>query len=60
MRYCGFVSNTRARKIDGVGAVGFIFSSYGGVGLVFLQAKYLGTLEVGTTSTEFVPTFEVQ
>ena len=43
-----------------VGAVGRIVSSNGRVELAFMQAKYLSTLEVGTTSTEVIPAFEVE
>jgi hypothetical protein len=34
--------------------------SNGGVGLTFLRAENLGTLEVGTTSTKFVPARHVE
>lgn len=59
MRLCGSLGNTRTREIDGVGAMGLIISSNGGVGFVFLRAEYLGTLEVETTSIEYIPAFEV-
>ena len=59
MRSCGSLSNTRARKIDDVGAVGLIVNSNGSVGFAFIRAKYLGTLQVGTTSIEFFSAFEV-
>ena len=49
----GFLSNTRAREVNTVGAVDLIVSSNGGVWLAFLRAENLGTLEVGTTSIEF-------
>jgi hypothetical protein len=51
---CSSLNDTRASEIEGVGAVGFNVSSNGGVGLAFLRAEYLGTLEVGTTSTKLV------
>jgi hypothetical protein len=60
MRPCGSLSNTRAREVEGVRAVGLIVSSNGGVRLAFVQAEDLGTLEVGTTSTEFVDAFKVE
>jgi hypothetical protein len=60
MRPCGSLSNTRAREFEGVRAVGLIVSSNGGVRLAFVRAKDLGTLEVGTTSTEFVDAFKVE
>ena len=47
MKSCGSLSNMRAREIDAVGTVDLIVSSNQGVGLAFLQAEYLGTLEVG-------------
>jgi hypothetical protein len=53
------LSGAKAREVQGVGAVGLIVSSNGGVRLAFLRAEYLGTLEVGTTSTEFVYAFKV-
>jgi hypothetical protein len=60
VRPCGSLRDTRAREIYGVEAVGFIVNYNGGVELVFLQAKNLGTLEVGTTSTEFIPARHVE
>ena len=60
MRSCGSLSDTRAREVDGVRAVDFIVSSNWGAGLAFLRAEYLGTLDVGTTSTKFVPTRHVE
>jgi hypothetical protein len=51
MRSCGSLSDTRTREVEGVGAMGLIVSSNGGVRLAFLRAEYLGTLEVGTMST---------
>ena len=60
MRSYGFLGDTRAREIEGVGAVSHVVSSNVGVGLAFLQAKYLGTLEVGTTSIGIVTAFEVK
>jgi hypothetical protein len=60
MRYCGSLSETRAREFDGVGAVDFIVSSNADIRLAFLRAKYLGTLEVGTTSLKFVPARHVE
>jgi hypothetical protein len=60
VRSCGSLSDARAREVDGVGAVGFIVSSNGGVGLAILEAKDLGILKVGTTSTEFVSTRHVE
>jgi hypothetical protein len=59
MRPCGSLSNTRAREVDGVRAVGLIVSTNGGVGLAFLRAEYFGTFEVGTTITKFVDAFKV-
>ena len=41
MRSCGSLSDTRAREVDNVGAVGFIVSSNGGIGLAFLRAEYM-------------------
>ena len=60
MRSCGSLSDTRAREVEGVGAVDLIVSPNRGVGLTFLQAGDLGTLEVGTTSIKFVSAFEVE
>jgi hypothetical protein len=60
MKPCGSLSNTRTREVEGVGAVGLIVSSNGGVKLMFLRAEDLGTLEVGTTSTKFVHAFKVE
>jgi hypothetical protein len=60
MRSCGALSDTKAKEVDSVGAVGFAVSSNGGVGLAFLQAEHLNTLEVGTTSTEFVTAMHVE
>ena len=60
MRCCGSLNDTRAREVDDVEAMGLIVSSNGDVGLAFLRAEYLGTLEVGTTSTKFVPAFEIK
>jgi len=60
MRPCDFLSNTRAREVEGVRAVGLIISSNGGVRLAFLQAEDFSTLEVGTTSTEFIYAFKVE
>jgi hypothetical protein len=48
------------REIEGVEAVDHIVSSNGDVMFAFLQTEYLGTLKVGTTSTEFVPAFKVE
>ena len=52
--------DTGAREVECVEAVGFIVSTNGGVGLAFLRDKYLGTLEVGTTSIEIVSAFDVK
>jgi hypothetical protein len=60
MRPCGSLSNTRARVVEGVRAVGLIVSTNGGVRLAFLRTEYLGTFEMGTTSTEFVDAFKVE
>ena len=60
MRTCGSLSDIRAREVKGVGAVGFIVNSNGLVGFAFLRAEYLGTLEVRTTSTEFIPARHVE
>jgi hypothetical protein len=49
----------RTREVEGIGVVGLIISSNGGVGHSFLRAEDLGTLKVGTTSTEFVHAFKV-
>jgi hypothetical protein len=54
MRSYGSLSNTKAKEIHDVGAVGFIINSNADVKHAFLRAKYLGTLEVGTTSTKFI------
>jgi hypothetical protein len=54
------LNDTKAKKIDGIRAVGFIVNSNGGVGLAFLRAEHLGTLEVGTTSTTTVPARHVE
>jgi hypothetical protein len=60
MRPCGSLSNTRAREVEDVRAVGLIVSSNGCVRLAFLRAEDLDTLEVGTTSTEFIHAFKVE
>jgi hypothetical protein len=60
MRSCGSLSDTRAREVEGVGAVGLIVSSNGGVRLTFMRAEYLGTLEVRTTNTKFVSARHVE
>jgi hypothetical protein len=60
MRPCGSLSNTRAREVEGVRAVGLIISSNGGVRLAFLRAEDFNTLEVGTTSIEFIHAFKVE
>ena len=60
MRPCGSLSDTRAREVEGVGAVGFIISSNGGIMLAFVGAKDLGTLKVGTTSTKFLSARHVE
>jgi hypothetical protein len=60
MRPCGSLSNTRAREVEGVKTVGLIVSSNGCVRLTFLRAEDFGTLEVGTTSTEFIHAFKVE
>jgi hypothetical protein len=60
MRPCGSLSNTRAREVEGVRAVGLIVSSNGGIRLSFLRAEDFGALEVGTTSTKFVNAFKVE
>jgi hypothetical protein len=60
MRPYGSLSNTKAREVEGVRAVGLIISSNGGVRLAFVRAEDLGTLKVGTTSTEFVDAFKVE
>jgi hypothetical protein len=44
---CGSLSNTRAREVDGIRAVGLIVSTNGGVRLAFLRAEYFGTFEMG-------------
>ena len=38
MRSCGSLSDTRAREIDGIGAVGFLGGSNGGVRLALLRS----------------------
>jgi hypothetical protein len=48
------------KEVEGVRAVGLIVSSNGCVRLAFLRAENFGTLEVGTTSTEFVDAFKVE
>ena len=60
MTSCGSFSNKRAIKVQGIMAVGLIVNSNGGVELALLRAEYLGTLKMGTTSTTFVPAFEVK
>ena len=60
MRPCCSLSDTRAREVEGVGAVGLIVSSNGGVRLAFLRAEDLGTFKVGTTSTKFIHAFKVE
>ena len=54
MRSCGSASDTNAREVDGVRAVGFIVSSNGGVRFALLRFEHLRTLEVGITGAEFV------
>ena len=60
MRSCGSLSDTRAREIDGVGAVDLFVGSNRGVGLAHLRFEHLGTLEVGITSAKFFPTGHVK
>ena len=60
MRSCGSLSDTKRREIEGVGMVAFIVNANRGIRLAFLRAEDLGTLEVETTSTEFVLAFEVK
>ena len=60
VRSCGSLSNTRARKVEGVRAVGLIISTNWGVGFACLRTEDLGTLEVETTNTEIVSPFEVK
>jgi hypothetical protein len=60
VRSCGFFSDTGAREIEGVGAVRFIVSSNGDIGLAFLEAKDLDTLNVGTTSIKFLSARHVE
>jgi hypothetical protein len=50
----------RTREVEGVGAVGLIVSSNGGVRLAFLRAEDLGTLEVGSTITKKFRAFKVE
>jgi len=60
MRPYGSLSDTRAREVESVRAVGLIVSSNGGVRLASLRAEDLSTFEVGITSTEFVHAFKVE
>ena len=60
MRSCGSLSDTRTREIEDVGTVGSNVSTYQGIRLAFLRAEDLGTFEVGTTSTKFVPAIKVE
>ena len=47
MRLCGSLSDTRARRIDGVGVVGLFVGSNGGLGLGFCNPNTLATLRWG-------------
>ena len=60
MRSCGSLSDTRAREIDDVEAVGLFIGSNGDVELAFLRSKHLGTLKVGVMSAKFLPTRHVK